>query len=130
MKPCRRCRGSGIDPDLEFRYTCGGHNSRDCKDCFGEGCKNEQASILSAMPNAKGLQETKTEFGTTVGLSPRLVVIAGKNRLTFTKKSGDTGSLQGIRCQNEVTVRLRMAIRAATTSGRCTIRLYDNPLVG
>lgn len=34
---CRRCRGSGIDPDLKSRYTTGGHNDRSCKACNGDG---------------------------------------------------------------------------------------------
>src|SRR5262252_5396549 len=37
LKPCRRCRGSGTDPDLPQRYTCGGHHDRSCKGCNGEG---------------------------------------------------------------------------------------------
>lgn len=37
---CRRCRGTGIDPDLKQRYTTGGHNDRSCSACYGDGVVN------------------------------------------------------------------------------------------
>lgn len=37
--PCRRCKGSGVDPDLNERSTSGGHDDRSCKACGGEGVR-------------------------------------------------------------------------------------------
>lgn len=36
-KPCRRCGGSGEDPDAHHRYTSGGKDDRRCKKCNGDG---------------------------------------------------------------------------------------------
>jgi DnaJ-class molecular chaperone len=41
---CRRCRGSGIDPDLRQRYTTGGHNDRSCEACAGTGERGHDAA--------------------------------------------------------------------------------------
>lgn len=35
-KTCRRCRGTGIDPDAHHRYTTGGHDDRRCRECNGD----------------------------------------------------------------------------------------------
>ena len=33
---CPVCKGSGIDPTLNRRYTTGGHDDRSCRECHGE----------------------------------------------------------------------------------------------
>lgn len=33
---CPTCKGSGIDPTTNHRYTSGGHDDRTCGTCFGE----------------------------------------------------------------------------------------------
>lgn len=33
---CPVCRGIGIDPQLQHRYTGGGHDDRTCPECLGE----------------------------------------------------------------------------------------------
>jgi Cytochrome c554 and c-prime len=37
---CRRCHGSGIDPETQYRYTSGGRDDRSCKQCHGTGEKS------------------------------------------------------------------------------------------
>jgi hypothetical protein len=37
IHPCRRCRGSGIDPEYHRRFTTGGHDERPCRECGGTG---------------------------------------------------------------------------------------------
>ena len=37
QKSCRKCKGSGIDPQSHHRYTTGGHDDRSCPACNGEG---------------------------------------------------------------------------------------------
>jgi DnaJ-class molecular chaperone len=45
---CRRCRGSGTDPDLRQRYTTGGHNDRSCEACAGTGERGHDAARADA----------------------------------------------------------------------------------
>lgn len=47
MKQCRRCRGSGVDPDLKQRYTTGGHNDRSCKECNGSGERDSAPLVVN-----------------------------------------------------------------------------------
>jgi len=39
--PCRRCRGTGTDPEYHLPYTTGGHDERPCKDCQGTGIRGD-----------------------------------------------------------------------------------------
>jgi len=43
-KPCRRCGGSGEDPDTHYRYTTGGRDDRRCKKCNGDGMIEEETN--------------------------------------------------------------------------------------
>lgn len=38
-KPCRHCRGSGIDRNSHQRDTSGGRDDRSCPECNGEGIR-------------------------------------------------------------------------------------------
>jgi len=36
MKTCHNCRGTGVDPKMNYRYTSGGKDDRTCPVCLGE----------------------------------------------------------------------------------------------
>lgn len=47
-RPCRRCSGTGVDPDYSRRYTTGGHDERICRDCNGTGERFADVNVLPA----------------------------------------------------------------------------------
>ena len=54
VKICRRCKGSGIDPDTHYRYTSGGHDDRSCKECNGEGITESSNGRIAGFEPADG----------------------------------------------------------------------------
>lgn len=54
LKTCRYCKGTGIDKNLQFRYTTGGHDDRSCEHCNGDGViDNGQVEQLAGSPDCK-----------------------------------------------------------------------------
>jgi hypothetical protein len=40
-RQCRRCKGSGVDPEYHRRFTSGGHDERPCRECGGTGERSD-----------------------------------------------------------------------------------------